>query len=379
MNRNLFLTVFVMIVILLFSFSGCKGAKKDSAKYKIGMVFDIGGKGDKSFNDSAYAGFVKVAKDNKGFIDGEKDNDFGKEVALKYLEPKSGGQDREQLLRVLAEEKYNLIIGVGFAFTDSMAKVAKDFPDTHFAIIDGFIPDLTDASNITCLSFNEHEGSFLVGAAAGLLNEKGKLGFLGGMDIPLIHKFQAGYIAGAMYVNKDLRKDGMILSQYIGKGPEAFKDAPSAYNIASSMYKQGVTIIYHASGASGDGLFKAAEEAKKLAIGVDSDQGYAYATASDDATKTRAKFILTSMTKRVDNAVIAVSSDMIKNGKVKGGYISYGVKDDGVGIAENEFNKDLLAGIKPKIDELKSKIISGEIQIPDHESKIKDWAKTALK
>jgi basic membrane protein A and related proteins len=376
MKNGVFLSLIGILLVFSLVFSGC--AKKDNkskTKYKIGLVFDIGGKGDKSFNDSAYAGLVKVAREHKGFVENEAENKFGEEVAVKFLEPKSGGQDREQLLRVLAEDGYDLIIGIGFMFTDSMNKVSKDFPKTHFVLVDGSIPDLTETSNVTCVSFDEHEGSFLVGAAAGLLNKNGKIGFIGGMDIPLIHKFQAGFIAGAMYVNKDLRKDGQILSQYIGKDGNAFKDAPAAYNIASSMYKQGASIIYHASGASGDGLFKAAEEAKKFAIGVDSDQGFAYSDASDDATKKRGEFILTSMLKRVDNAVFTISSELINSGTIKGGYIHYGVKDDGVGIAVNAYNSGKLKGIEEKINELKTKIVNGEIQIPDHDSKIKDWAK----
>ncbi|RKX83161.1 MAG: BMP family ABC transporter substrate-binding protein, partial [Spirochaetes bacterium] len=313
----------VLVLSLLLVLGGCtkkKSKAKTAAagpKYKIGLVFDIGGRGDKSFNDSALAGLVHVAKQYKGYIKDDPDNvNFGSEIEMKYLEPKAGGQDREQLLRVLAEQGYNLIYGIGFMFSDPLAKVAKDFPNVHFAIVDGFIPDLNENSNITCLLFKEHEGSFLVGAVAGLMNNGGKIGFIGGMDIPLIHKFEGGYIAGALYVNPKLRDESMILAQYIGKDPSAFKDAPAAYNIASNMYKQGAAVIYHAAGASGDGLFQAAEKYKKLAIGVDSDQGLIYSTAKDAATRARGKYILTSMLKRVDNAVYTTATELINNGKV---------------------------------------------------------------
>ncbi|MQY76602.1 MAG: BMP family ABC transporter substrate-binding protein, partial [Spirochaeta sp.] len=190
-----------LLAISVLSFAGGQGEKVAEAKFKIGIAFDVGGRGDKSFNDSAYAGLVHLAKDFKGYIAGDPDNvDFGKETELKYLEPKSGGQDREQLLRILAEDGYNLVIGVGFMYSDALGKVAKDFPNVHFAIIDGWLPDLTETSNITCLGFTEHEGSFLVGAIAGLKNKKlgGKLGFIGGMDMPLIHKFHAGFYAGSV-------------------------------------------------------------------------------------------------------------------------------------------------------------------------------------
>ena len=171
----------------------------------------------------------------------------------------------------------------------------------------------------------------------------------------------------------------MILAQYIGKDPSAFKDAPAAYNIASNMYKQGATVIYHAAGASGDGLFQAAEEYKKLAIGVDSDQGLIYATAKDAATRARGKYILTSMLKRVDNSVYTTAEELINNGKVNGGYHSFGLKEGGVGFAVNEYNKDKLSGIMSKIESIKQKIISGEIVVPDNDSKVKAWAEKNLK
>jgi len=161
---------------------------------------------------------------------------FGQDLELKYMEPKPGGQDRELIMRALAEDGYNLIIGVGFLYSDSLAKVAADFPDIHFGIIDGYIPDLNESSNITCLGFAEHEGSFLMGAVAGLMNKGGKVGFLGGMDIPLIHKFQGGFMAGAMYVNKALRQPGMILAQYCGKDPTDFNNPKMGESISVNFF-----------------------------------------------------------------------------------------------------------------------------------------------
>ena len=369
-------TILLSLFLLVLFFS-CKETKKEKSDFKIGIVFDIGGRGDNSFNDSAYAGLVDIAKTFEGYIKDDPDKvNHGSIVELKYLEPKEGGQDREQLLRLLSDEDYNLIFGVGFMFRDAIEKVAKDYPETHFALIDGYIPDLVETSNITCIDFKEHEGSFMVGAIAGLLNQGGKVGFIGGMDIPLIHKFEAGFFAGAMYINEELRKNSMKLSQYIGKDPGAFTDAPSAYNIASSMYKQGTSIIYHASGASGDGLFQAAEEYNKLSIGVDSDQGLIYASSNNDATKARAKFILTSCIKRVDNAVFVITKELIEKGKLSGGYHSFGIKDDGVGYALNQYNEEKIVPIKDKLEEIKQLIIDGAIVVPDHDSKLKDWITT---
>jgi len=375
--------VILLAFLLLFSFlTGCK--KKEAKapagpKYKIGICFDVGGRGDQSFNDSAYNGLVLLAKQFKGYIKDDPSNvDFGKDLELKYLETKSGGQDRELLLRALAEDGYNLIIGVGFLYSDSLAKVAKDSPSIHFGIIDGYIPDLNESSNITCLGFAEHEGSFLMGAAAGLLNKGGKVGFLGGMDIPLIHKFQGGFIAGAMYVNQDLRKSGMILGQYAGKDPTAFNDPKTGESIAVNFFKRGASIVYHASGGTGAGLFKAAKDLGKLAIGVDSDQGLIYATSKSEEEKKMSEFIVTSMLKRVDNAVFLTGKELIDTGKNAGGYKTFNLKDDGVGYALNDYNKGKLDPILAKLDELKKKIIAGEITVPDDDAKVAEWAKTAF-
>ena len=376
--------VIAIIAILLAAglvISGCQKAPAAAkAKYKIGIVFDIGGKGDKSFNDSAYAGLKQVAQAFKGYIKDDPDKvDFGKEVELKYLEPKAGGQDREQLLRAMAEEGYNLIFGIGFLFTDSMAKVAKDFPKVHFALVDGYIDGLKPESNITCLSFAEHEGSFLVGALVGLMVKDQKIGFIGGMDIPLIHKFHGGYFAGAMYTNPKLRDEKKLLGQYAGKDPQAFNDPKTGESIAQSMYKQGAEIIYHAAGGTGNGLFKAARDAGKMAIGVDSDQGLIYSTSDQQEQKDIGKFILTSMLKRVDNAVLLTAKQYIEQGKVAGGYRTFGLADGGVGYAVNDFNKDKLAPYTAQLEEIKKKIIAGEIKVPDSDTKVREWAAATFK
>jgi basic membrane protein A len=346
--------------------------------YKIGLVFDLAGRGDNSFNDSAYNGLVAIAKAYKGFIEGDPDKvNFGSDVQIKYMEPKAGGQDREILMRALAEDGYNLIYGVGFMFTDSLAKVAAEFPDVHFGLIDGFVPDLTESSNITCLAFKENEGSFLVGAIAALKAKGAKIGFLGGMDIPLIHRFDNGFQAGAMYVNKAYRKPGMIMSQYIGKDPTAFNDPTGGYNIASSFYKKGAAVVYHAAGGSGDGLFKAAQEVKKWAIGVDSDQGLIYSSAKQAATKARGAYILTSMLKRVDNSVFLSAKDFIDgNGSLAGGYRNFDLKIYGVGYALNNYNKAALAAVQSQIDALKESIATGQIAVPDENTDMAEWVKT---
>jgi basic membrane protein A len=370
----------LLALLMLAAVLGCKkkeeAAVPEGPQYKIGIVFDVGGRGDQSFNDSAYNGMKMLAEEYNGYIKDDPDNvDFGSEIELKYLEPQAGGQDREQLLRALAEEEYDLLIGVGFLFTDSISKVAGDFPDQHFGIIDGFIPDLNADSNITCLSFAEHEGSFLVGAIAALVDDTDKVGFIGGMDIPLIHKFHGGFFAGAMYTKEALRKPGALLSQYCGKDPGAFNDPKTAESIAVNFYNQGASIIYHAAGGSGAGLFKAARDLDKWAIGVDSDQGLIYASSDNPEENAMAEHILTSMLKRVDNAIFLTGKELIDTGNVTGGYHEFGLVDDGVGYAVNQYNRDTLEPYTAQVDGLKEKIIKGEITVPDDDAKVAAWAK----
>jgi basic membrane protein A len=305
--------------------------------------------------------------------------DHGNQVELKYLEPKQGGQDREQLLRVMAEDGYGLIVGVGFAYTDTLQKVAKDFPDTHFVLIDSRIPELTEDSNITCVTFKEHEGSFMLGALAGLwLKDNasgGKLGYIGGMDNPLIHKFHGGYMAGAMYVNENLREDGMIMGQYIGQDPTAFNQPQVAERIANNMYGNGAEIIYHAAGASGSGLFQAAYDNDKWAMGVDSEQGVVYRSSDSEQEQSIGEHIMTSMLKRVDTAVFNLGKEYIENeGEVDGGYVTYGLANNGVALAENDWNEDIIAPYKDELDNLRSQIENGEISVPSTDADVPQWA-----
>lgn len=373
MKKVLFILVALLVALPLIAGGG--GEAKVEAKYKIGIVFDVGGRGDQSFNDSAYNGMKMLAEQYNGYIKDDPDQvDFGREIELKYLEPQAGGQDREQLLRALAEDGYDLLIGVGFLFTDSIGKVAADFPNQHFGIIDGFIPDLNEDSNITCLSFAEHEGSFLVGVIAALVDDTGKVGFIGGMDIPLIHKFHGGFFAGAIYAKEALRKPSALLGQYCGKDPTAFNDPKTAESIAVNFFNQGASIIYHAAGGSGAGLFKAAKDLDEWAIGVDSDQGLIYASSDNPEEQAMAEHILTSMLKRVDNSIYLTGKELIETGNVAGGYYEFGLADDGVGYAVNQYNRDKLAPYTAQVDEIKAKIISGEITVPDDDAKVEAWA-----
>jgi basic membrane protein A len=310
------------------------GSPKSSLK--VGMAYDIGGRGDQSFNDAAAAGLDKATAD------------LG--ITSKEAEATNGEADsaKEERLRVLAQAGYNPVIAVGFAYSAAVAKVAKEMPDTHFAIIDD---EAAVGDNITNLVFAEEQGSFLVGAAAALKTKKNNIGFIGGVDVPLIHKFEAGYEAGAKAVTPNIK----IQVKYLTQPPDfgGFGDPAKGQTAAAGMYDAGADIVYAAAGGSGAGVFKAAKAAGGKAIGVDSDQ---YKTA-DPAVQS---VILTSMLKRVDVAVY----DFIKNattGNYASGTVRYDLSKDGVGYATSGGQVDDIAS---KLDAFKQKIISGEITVP---------------
>jgi basic membrane protein A len=299
----------------------------------------------------AYAGLSKAQKD------------FAGKVEVTDLEPTAGGENREELLRLLAGEKYDLIFGIGFLFTDSITRVAKAFRGVKFGIVDGFIDK---EPNVASLLFNEHEGSFLVGAAAALKSKTGKVGFVGGMKIPLIEKFEAGYIAGAKYVKPSIE----VFSDYAGTTGEAFRDPVKGKELATAQYDRGADIIYHASGGTGIGVFEAAVAKKTWAIGVDADQSL---TAKPDQ---RAQ-ILTSMTKRVDVAVYETIKALV-NGKFKAGVQGFGLKEGGVGYAVNQYNREQMKDIVPRLETIKRDIIAGKIKVPSDRKQLDAFVK-ALK
>jgi basic membrane protein A len=297
-----------------------------------GVAFDTGGRGDGTFNDSAGRGLDKAVS----------------ELGVKKIELDAvKDEDRASNLNLLVQQKANPIIGVGFLFGDAMLPLAQANPDTTFAIVDSVV----EAPNVRSLVFAEHEGSFLVGAAAALKSKTGHIGFIGGQEIDLIKKFEAGYIAGAKAVNPDIIVD----SKYLGPAGDnsAWGNVAGAKEIAKGWYDAGADVIYTAAGGSGAGTIQAAVEADKWAIGVDSDQ---YLVAKPDEQK----HILTSMLKQVDVAVF----DTIKavaDGDTKGGVITFDLKSDGVGYATSG---GYLDDIKDKLDAYKADIISGKIVVP---------------
>jgi len=307
---------------------------------QVGVVFDMGGRGDKSFNDGAYIGAMRAARE------------LGARV--RFVEP-GEGSDREAGLRLLAAEGMDLVIGVGFIFTDDITVLAREYPGVAFACVDYAVSVdaagnvIQPPANLAALKFREEEGSFLVGALAALVGGSKKVGFVGGMDSPLIHKFEAGYRAGVKRVCPDCE----VLVQYAGVTPDAFANPGRGKELALSQYQQGVNVIYHASGSTGLGVFEAARSMNRYGIGVDADQ---YAEAPGR--------VLTSMVKRVDESVFD-AIQRVKDGTFKGGIYQFGLAENGVGYVYDENNRALIPeSVRERVEALREEIIAGRIRVP---------------
>ena len=305
------------------------------SELKVGLAYDVGGRGDRSFNDAAAAGLDKAVAE------------LG--IEKEELSPNASGSDRGDNLRSLAEGEFNPVIAVGFAYAESLAAVAKDFPDTTFLIVDDSSVELP---NVKALLFAEEQGSFLVGAAAALKSKKGNVGYIGGVETPLLKKFEAGFAAGAKQVKPDVK----IQAKYLSQPPDfsGFGSPDKGRETANGMYDAGADVIYAAAGGSGTGVFQAALAKKALAIGVDSDQ---YESVGDPTLQ---PVILTSMLKRVDVAVFETLEKFSKDEEIPAKTV-FDLEVDGVGYSESGGFVD---DIKPMLEELKAKIIDGSITVP---------------
>ncbi|SDD19103.1 BMP family lipoprotein [Actinokineospora iranica] len=308
-----------------------------ASSIKLGLAYDIGGRGDQSFNDSAARGLDKA------------EAEFG--IDIKELEAAAGETDaqKEDRLRQLAEGGYNTIIAVGFAYAPALKKAAADYPDVKFALIDS---EDAQGPNIANLVFAEQEGSFLVGVAAALKSQTGNVGFVGGVNTPLIQKFEVGYTAGV----KAVKPDATVQVKYLTQPPDftGFNDPAKGETAAKGMFDAGADVVYAAAGGSGNGVFKAAKANGRLGIGVDSDQ-YNLPALADVRD-----VIITSMVKEVDVAVYDFVTS-VKNDKFTAGSHVYDLKAGGIGYATSGGKIDDIQG---KIDEYKAKIVAGEIKVP---------------
>lgn len=302
--------------------------------FKPAIVYDLGGKFDKSFNEGVYAGAEKFKKDTG--------------VEYRDFEPQNDAQ-REQALRRFARDGFSPIVAVGFSQESALKKVADEFPNTKFAIIDSVV----EKPNVQSIVFKEHEGSFLVGMLAAKAAKSGKVGFVGGMDIPLIRKFACGYVQGAKYVNKNAE----VFQNMTGTTGAAWNDPVKGAELAKSQISRGADVVYHAAGGTGVGVLRAAADAGKLGIGVDSNQNGMHPGK-----------VLTSMIKRVDVATYNVFDQGRKN-TFKAGLSVLGLKEDGVGWALDDNNKSLItADMKAAVDKAAADIKSGAIKVHDYMS-----------
>lgn len=297
------------------------------------LLYDLGGKFDKSFNEAAYNGAEK----------------FKSETGVEYVEFEvSNASQREQALRRFAEDGRNPIVMTGFSWAESLDKVAADFPDLQFAIVDMVV----DKPNVRSIVFKEQEGSYIVGLLAGMASETKKVGFIGGMDIPLIRRFGCGYVGGAKAAGAT-----EVIQNMTGDTPAAWNDPTKGGEIAKTQIDQGADVIYAAAGGTGVGVLQAAADAGKLGIGVDSNQN-----------GLQPGKVLTSMLKRVDTAVYGAFMDA-KDGKLAGGINDLGLKEGGVDYAVDENNKDLITPeMKEAAEKAKADIIAGTITVHDYMS-----------
>jgi basic membrane protein A len=305
-----------------------------NARIHVGLVFDVGGRGDKSFNDAAYAGLLRAQRE------------LG--VGIELLEPASS-EDREAALRLFAARGFDLVIGVGFIFSSDVDRVARDFPAVDFACIDYAPPATGVPPNVAGLSFREEEGSYLVGAVAGLMSQTKHVGFVGGMRGPLIRKFEVGYEAGV----KAACPDCEVHSAYVGTSPDAFKDPAKGKAVAIAEIAAGADVLYHAAGATGHGVFEAAHDARRLAIGVDSDQ---YAEMPDT--------IVTSMVKRADVSVFD-TIEAVTKGRFQGGMHVFGVRDGAIDYVHDGPHAALLPrAVVDRVEQLRGGVASGQVAVP---------------
>lgn len=347
MKHRIYLPVLfiVAVALLVSSCAERTEAKREGCKIRVGIVFDIGGKNDRSFNAAAWEGVKRAQEDL--------------DICLYDVEP-GNPTSIEPAMRAFAEKNFDLIIGVGFAQGPIMQKVALDYPNNKFAIVDGVIFEedgKTPLKNVASLVFKEHEGSYLVGMIAASKSKTGTLGFLGGMDIGLIHRFAKGYEEGAKSINPNIK----TIVNYVGVTDGAWNNPGKGKELSLAQIEKGADVIFTAAGNSGLGAFDAVEqygktsgEANKFVIGVDSNQN-----------GVKPGFVLTSMVKRVDNAVYDVVKELL-NGKFEGGFHVFGLDKDGVAYAMDDNNKPLIpAEVIAKVEAAKAKIVAGEIKVTD--------------
>jgi basic membrane protein A len=316
-----------LILVLIGTAAGAA-----AADFKPAIVYDFGGKFDRSFNQSASEGAQRFKRDTG--------------IAYREFEISNASQ-REQIMRQLAQRGASIIVAVGFTQASAVEQVAKEFPAVKFVVIDGVV----DLPNVQSINFREQESSFLCGMAAALVSKTGRIGFVGGMDIPLIRKFELGYRAGARYVNPAIE----VYANMTGTTPLAWNDPTRGSELAQGQFGRGADVVFHAAGATGVGVMQAAQDAHLLSIGCDSNQDYLHPGS-----------VLTSAVKHVDVAVYSTFQDA-KNGTWQPGRRDLGLAEDGVGYSLDEYNRGVLTpAIVQRLEQAKAAIIAGQIKVPEY-------------
>ena len=310
----------------------CVAASASAADPKLGIVYDAGGKFDKSFNQSAFEGAER----------------FKKETNISYLEAQASSDTQaEQMLRALARKKLDLIAAIGFSQTQAVQKVAKEFPSVRFVLIDS----IAKGANVNSVLFKEEEGSYLAGVAAAIASKSKKIGFVGGMDIPLIRTFNCGYVQGAKATDPKIE----AFSNMVGTTSAAWNNPAKGGELARAQFDRGVDVVFAVAGGSGMGTLQTAKEKGKLAIGVDSNQNYIHPGT-----------MLTSMVKHVDNAIYDAFMQM-KNGTWKAGVTYKGLKEGGVDWVVDKDNRKLVSpDMEKRVNEAKTNIINGKVKVIDY-------------
>ncbi|WP_151772004.1 BMP family lipoprotein [Streptomyces abyssomicinicus] len=349
-RRNRITRAAVTVAVVALAAAGCgessksasTGGDKESGKYSgkgIGLAYDIGGEGDQSFNDAAHAGFLKADEDFK--------------IGGQTFEPADGEAEADKVQRIenLAKQGYNPVIGVGFIYAPAIKEVAAKYPDTTFGIIDD---ESVDAKNVASMVFSEEQASYLAGVAAAKASKTGTVGFIGGVDIPLIHKFGAGFEQGAKSVDPKIKVIDKILTSTPQEG--GFSSPDKGREAANGQIEAGADVLYHAAGLSGQGVISEAAKNKVWAIGVDSDQ------YQQDALKEYKDYILGSATKNVGGAVYELAKSVYE-GKPLSGAIRGDLKSEGVGFADSNPKYKEMAEVVEAVDKAKQDIIDGKVTV----------------
>ncbi|HEY8072903.1 MAG TPA: BMP family ABC transporter substrate-binding protein [Labilithrix sp.] len=328
------LVALAVLVTFLPARKSAQAKREGKPRGRVGLVFDVGGRGDKSFNDAAYIGVSRAEREL--------------DVEVSYLEPAST-EDREAALRLFAARGFDLVIGVGFIFSSDVDAVARAYPNIHFACVDYAPGPHGIPPNVAALAFREEEGSFLVGAVAGLMTKSKHVGFVGGMQGPLIRKFEVGYEAGVKAIC-----DACIMhSSYAGNTPDAFRDPAKGKALANAEIAAGADVIYQASGSTGHGVFEAAHDAHVLAIGVDADQ-YAEMPGT----------VVTSMVKRGDVAVFDTVREVVE-GRFHPGMHVFGLREGGLDyVHEGPHAAGIPNDVKQRVEQLREDVVSGRVHVP---------------